>query len=276
MPVTADDTPTSSSAPPSPDGHARVQRARHRVRSVVAQRPQPHRRVGDLAAPATAQARTLQAHRRRGAKDAVADVGGDGTALFYVSDRSGAREHLARPHRRRGRAGDAFATGACCGRRSPLTAGPSRSSATSASGRSTRRAAQAKRGADRAARRAGGAGVEHLRLTNRFTELALSPDGRKVAFVARGEVFAASAKDGGDADVSRRLAGARVRCRWTPDSRRCVYVSERDGAAAASTRTTSRRGARRALPTGARRTQRAVVSPDGSRSRSSAAAASCA
>ena len=44
-----------------------------------------------------------------------------------------------------------------------------------------------------------GQATEHLRLTSQFQELALSPDGKKVAFVARGEIFAASAKDGGDA-----------------------------------------------------------------------------
>ena len=36
-------------------------------------------------------------------------------------------------------------------------------------------------GADHAARRAGGAGVEHVTLTNGFQDLALSPDGRKIA-----------------------------------------------------------------------------------------------
>ena len=44
-----------------------------------------------------------------------------------------------------------------------------------------------------------GPGVQHLSLTSDFRDLALSPDGKKVAFVARGEVFAASAKDDGDA-----------------------------------------------------------------------------
>src|SRR5207247_5540009 len=35
-----------------------------------------------------------------------------------------------------------------------------------------------------------GPSVEHLRLTDQIQELALSPDGKKVAFVVRGEVFA--------------------------------------------------------------------------------------
>ena len=41
--------------------------------------------------------------------------------------------------------------------------------------------------------------VEHVTLTTGFQELALSPDGRKVAFVGRGEIWAAAARDGGDA-----------------------------------------------------------------------------
>ena len=41
--------------------------------------------------------------------------------------------------------------------------------------------------------------VERMRFTDRLQELALSPDGTKVAFVVHGEVFAASAADGGEA-----------------------------------------------------------------------------
>ncbi|MEO5985068.1 MAG: LpqB family beta-propeller domain-containing protein, partial [Ferruginibacter sp.] len=42
-------------------------------------------------------------------------------------------------------------------------------------------------------------GVEHVRLTNQFRDLAVSPDGKKAAFIVRGDVFVASVKDGGDA-----------------------------------------------------------------------------
>ena len=71
--------------------------------------------------------------------------------------------------------------------------------------------------------------LEHVTLTNGFQDLALSPDGRKVAFVARGEVWAASARDGGDA-VRVSDSGAREsQIGWLPDSRRIVYVSERNG-----------------------------------------------
>ncbi|HVG84123.1 MAG TPA: LpqB family beta-propeller domain-containing protein [Vicinamibacterales bacterium] len=72
-------------------------------------------------------------------------------------------------------------------------------------------------------------GVEHLTLTEGFTELDLSPDGKKVAFVARGEVFAASAKDGGDAARISRTPESEASVTWSPDSRTLVYTSDRDG-----------------------------------------------
>lgn len=73
--------------------------------------------------------------------------------------------------------------------------------------------------------------VEHLRQSNQFRELALSPDGKKVAFVAHGEVFAASTKDGGDATRISNSAANESQPVWTPNSRALVYVSTRDGVA---------------------------------------------
>ncbi|MFL5580943.1 MAG: DPP IV N-terminal domain-containing protein [Gemmatimonadaceae bacterium] len=74
-----------------------------------------------------------------------------------------------------------------------------------------------------------GAAVERLALSNGFQELALSPDGKKVAFVARGEIFAASAKDGGDAARVTVTPNAEGQLAWAPDSRRLAYASDRDG-----------------------------------------------
>jgi tricorn protease len=76
-----------------------------------------------------------------------------------------------------------------------------------------------------------GPAIEHLRLTNTFQDLALSPDGKKVAFAARGEIFAASAKDGGDAARVTMTAAPEGQVAWSPDSRRLVYASERTGPA---------------------------------------------
>ncbi|HEY0139775.1 MAG TPA: DPP IV N-terminal domain-containing protein [Thermoanaerobaculia bacterium] len=71
--------------------------------------------------------------------------------------------------------------------------------------------------------------VEHRRLNDRFNSLAVAPDGKKLAFVARGEVFATTVKEGGDALRLTRTAGVESQLTWSPDSRTVVYVSDRDG-----------------------------------------------
>jgi tricorn protease len=70
------------------------------------------------------------------------------------------------------------------------------------------------------------AGSKHLNETS-FRAMALSPDGKKVAVIAHGEVFAASAKDGGAAQRITDTLAAESEPVWSPDSRRLIYVSER-------------------------------------------------
>ena len=74
-----------------------------------------------------------------------------------------------------------------------------------------------------------GPAVEHVTMNSQIQELALSPDGKKVAFVVRGEVFAASAADGGDAARVSNSPADEYQITWSPDSRRLAYVSDRDG-----------------------------------------------
>jgi tricorn protease len=74
-----------------------------------------------------------------------------------------------------------------------------------------------------------GPAVEHLSLASPIEELAISPDGKKLAFAIRGEIFAASAKDGGDATRVTRTSSKESQIVWAPDSRRIAYVSDRDG-----------------------------------------------
>jgi tricorn protease len=73
------------------------------------------------------------------------------------------------------------------------------------------------------------AGSEHRTFTDQIQELALSPDGKKVAFTVHGEIFSASAKDGGDAARVTDTAGEESGLAWAPDSRKLAYVSDRSG-----------------------------------------------
>jgi Tol biopolymer transport system component len=74
-----------------------------------------------------------------------------------------------------------------------------------------------------------GTAVEHLRLTDGVSEMALAPDGKKIAFIVHGEVFAASVTDGGDAARVTSTPAEESQVAWSTDSRRLVYVSDRDG-----------------------------------------------
>jgi Tol biopolymer transport system component len=71
--------------------------------------------------------------------------------------------------------------------------------------------------------------VEHRTFSDQIQELALSPDGKKIAFTVHGEIFSASAKDGGDAVRVTNTAGDDAEVVWAPDSRRLAYMSDRDG-----------------------------------------------
>jgi len=69
-------------------------------------------------------------------------------------------------------------------------------------------------------------GVKHLNISA-FKGLALSPDGKKVAVIAHGQVFAAPSKDPGAAQRISHTIGSNMELVWSPDSRRLTYVSER-------------------------------------------------
>jgi tricorn protease len=72
-----------------------------------------------------------------------------------------------------------------------------------------------------------GVGVEHLRLTGQFRELALSPDGKKLAFIAHGEVFVVPAKEGGEAFRVTYTEANESGIVWAPNSNEIVYASDR-------------------------------------------------
>jgi len=72
------------------------------------------------------------------------------------------------------------------------------------------------------------AGVVHTRIDG-WNFMALSPDGKKIAIAAHGDIFAASAKTGGEPQRLTTSDSAESSPAWSPDSSKLVYLSERDG-----------------------------------------------
>ena len=68
--------------------------------------------------------------------------------------------------------------------------------------------------------------IEHVTAKDRFTTYTLSPDGKKIAFVTRGRLFAADARDGGAAQqVPLQGEYATGALAWSPDSTTIAYVA---------------------------------------------------
>jgi Tol biopolymer transport system component/C-terminal processing protease CtpA/Prc len=165
-----------------------------------------------------------------GAKDAWPMWSADGTSLYFMSDRSGAQNIWMAP--------------AAAGAAKPLTTfrdGRVLWPTVSTNGKTiaferdfgiwTMDTASAQvrevpvllRGAPAST------AVEHRTFSDQVQELALSPDAKKVTFTVHGEIFSASAKDGGDAARVTTTAGEEAELAWAPDSRRLAYMSDRDG-----------------------------------------------
>ncbi len=72
-------------------------------------------------------------------------------------------------------------------------------------------------------------GNERVNLSTQIREIALSPDGKKIAVTARGEIFAVSAKDGGDGFRVTNTVTPESFAAWSNDSKKVVYASERNG-----------------------------------------------
>ncbi len=164
-----------------------------------------------------------------GAKEVWPMWGKDGRTIYYVSDRSGAQNVWARELGGKARQVTQFKDGRVLwpnigydGRTIVFERNFQIWKVDTSNGRATA-VSITRRGA------AAGPALEHLRLTDGISEIALSPDGKKIAFVVRGEVFAASATEGGDAARVTFSPAEESQLEWSSDSRRLVYVSDRDG-----------------------------------------------
>ncbi|MEK6325649.1 MAG: LpqB family beta-propeller domain-containing protein [Acidobacteriota bacterium] len=243
MPVSADRYASEYFSAPSPDGKALALTARGIASGQWWRKGHSHLDECEIWLMRDAAAPTYERITESGAKQMWPMWSVDGASIFYVSDRSGAQNiwtvslNASSPQSRKERGGSAVArqvTKFKDGR--VLWPNISydgkaivfeRNFAVWKLDTGTGHASEVpitRRGA------AAGPSVEHLRLTDQIQELALSPDGKKVAFVVRGEVFAASAKDGGDAARVTKSPSNESQIAWAPDSRKLAYVSDRDGA----------------------------------------------
>jgi Tol biopolymer transport system component/C-terminal processing protease CtpA/Prc len=236
MAVSADRYVNEFGAAPSPDGRrlafsARGNGSAQWWRKAGSHLDQSEIWLMDLDAPAGSPATAYTALTRRDSRQLWPMWGGDGRSLFYVSDRGGAENVWSRPASKDGadRQVTKFRDGRVLW---PSIAGDGRTIAferdfgiwtLDTSTGESRQVAITRRGA------ATTPAPERIRQTNQFSDLSLSPDGRKIAFVARGEIFAASAKDAGDAVRVTTTADLESQPVWAADSRRLAYVSARHG-----------------------------------------------
>ncbi|HEY7476426.1 MAG TPA: S41 family peptidase [Vicinamibacterales bacterium] len=164
----------------------------------------------------------------RGAKNLWPMWTPDGRSLYFMSDRSGAENIWMKPLSGQPRAVTQFKAGRVLW---PSISYDGRTIVFERNFGIWKLDTQSGQASEVAISRRGasiGPVTEHVSLNNGFQDLALSPDGRKVAFVARGEIFAASARDGGDATRVTRSLARESQVTWAPDSRRLAYVSERE------------------------------------------------
>ena len=230
MPVSTDRYVNEYFAAPGPDGTRMAFTARGMASSQWWRKGHSHIDESEIWILDDGAAKSYTRVTEGGAKQMWPMWAADGRTLFYVSDRSGAQNVWRQEPGKTAVQVTKFTDGRVLwpsistdGRRVAFERDFGIWLLDTATGRASE-VAISRRGAPV------GPAVEHLALSSQFQELALSPDGKKVALVVRGEVFAASAKDGGDATRVTSTPANESGIVWAPDARRLVYVSDRDGA----------------------------------------------
>ena len=225
MPVSADRFTNEFQAAPAPDGSTIAFAARGIGDSQWWRHGHSHLDESEI---------WLRKEDRRPNYERIVDLNGrnvwpmwtpDGqAALFHVGPRRRA-EHLVASRWAASRArSPSSPTAACSGRPSPMTASPSCSSAISRSGSSTRRAARLIQLPIKLVGQAAGPGITHSPSINSPISRC-RPTARKIAVIAHGEIFAAGAREGGEAIRVTHTPGPESQVSWSPDSTRIAYLS---------------------------------------------------
>jgi Tol biopolymer transport system component/C-terminal processing protease CtpA/Prc len=229
MLVSADRYTSEFFGAPSPDGQRIAFSARGNSAAQWWRRGRSHLDESELWLLHEGPALRYERLTERGAKQMWPMWSADGKSLFYVSDRSGAQNVWTLPLGGTPRAITTFSDGRVLwptisydGRTIVFERDFEIWKLDTATGQAAR-VPVTRRGAPAAPT------VDHVTVNNQLQDLALSPDGRKVVFTARGEIWAAAARDGGDAVRVTRSYARESQIEWASDSRRIVYVSERDG-----------------------------------------------
>jgi tricorn protease len=215
---------------PSPDGHTVAFTGRGS--GDWARRGHSHRDESELWLVGTAGAPTYERITVGGAKEQWPMWSADGATIYYVSDRDGAENVWARPRTGRARSLTHFRDGrvlwpsiSALGRTIAFERDFAIWTLDTGTG-------DARPIAITLPQRPESPTVTHLQLDDQMRELALSPDGSRVAFVAHDEVFIASARDSGKAINVSRSPASENQVTWSPDGRRLAYRSDRRGHAA--------------------------------------------
>jgi tricorn protease len=229
MQVSADRYTSEFYAAPAPDGNTLAFAARGMASQQWWRKGHSHLDESEIWLRREGAPAVYERVSEGGAKELWPMWGRDGRTLYYVSDRGGAQNIWTRPPGGRARQVTRFEDGRVLW---PNISYDGRSIVFERDFRIWKMDTETGKAAlvpiTRRGAPAGGA-PQHLSLTTGFRHLALSPDGKKVAFVAHGDVFAASAGDGGDALRVTRTPANESQIAWSPDSRRLVYVSDRAG-----------------------------------------------
>ena len=228
MPVSADRFTNEFAAAASPDGQSIAFSARGNGPGQWWRKGHSHLDESEIWVMKGLATSAYEKIVERGAKNYWPMWSADGRSVYFMSDRSGAENIWVKPLAGEPRQVTQFRAGRVLwpdistdGRTIVFERNFGIWTLDVASGRATEVPIR-RRGAST------GPVIQHLTLTTDFADLSLSPDGRKVAFVARGEIFAASARDGGVAARVTDSLARETQIDWAPDSKRIAYVSERD------------------------------------------------